>query len=235
MEAAALEAGRRADWIEAWNARLLVGDGNTRAAVLAKRAPPSRASPSRTRTRRSRSGSRPRLLPPPIPPRRTASRAALGRGARDGPGVALRPPAHARGEARAAGSVGGVASAPRRPLDDRHPAPDSRRPAAVRRGRRRGRAGPALSDPTPAPAADPHLADPADHPAGPVRPRPARLRARAAARQDRLREPAAAARGLRRVLRRVPLRGLRWALLVRKSGSCSGFATASRSSSRRGS
>ena len=25
------------DWIEAWNARLLVGDGNTRAAELAKR------------------------------------------------------------------------------------------------------------------------------------------------------------------------------------------------------
>ena len=77
-EASALEAvAADVDWIEAWNARLLVGDGNTRAAVLAKRLAVPGVAVSDAHTTLE-IGSRPRSSPPPIPPRRTARAALAG-------------------------------------------------------------------------------------------------------------------------------------------------------------
>ena len=106
-------------------------------------------------------------------------------------------------------------------MTDRPRRPPARLPPdrPTRRIDERGPRGPALARETAPPAADDHLARPADRAARPVRAQPARLQARGAARTRSLgANPLLLLAAFAIFYVGFPLRGLRWALLVRRSG-----------------
>jgi predicted metal-dependent phosphoesterase TrpH len=180
------------DWIEAWNPRILFGPGNELAAELANRVgvPGVAVSDSHTTLEVG-----------------LATTAMTGDpSTADGLKLAL------AGElqlvtGRASRYVRVVTPIARllNRFPDEQESERARTGSSARRpGRAGGRGGPGLARPAASPAPDDHLDGPADRAARAVRPGPSGFRAREAAGADRPGEPVAPARGVRRLLSRLP-------------------------------